>query len=328
MPHPNLTFALTTQRFDEDYQPCPATRLTTNFANLARGATAKANLRRALAMIDNRFNALAYWDNRTGERYRLELDIVTVELALEYGDKIARFPMVELLESTLLDTATGQRIPGILGNNFSSHLRDYDFSILLPRLNKDQPDFTIPNDFGDLHGKLFRHFLRSPTYRQRFAKPPVICLSASSARTYRRTGNHHPVLGKEYRQDAPSLTDSYFAKMGLDVRYFMPPDAAAPLAFYYQGDLANGYTNLELASAIATMETFQKIYRPEIYNANSQASDIYRPSLAHQDYSLTQIVYDRQERSRLALEQGQFAEHNFITPHHATLAQWAAHCGA
>ena len=72
------------------------------------------------------------------------------------------------------------------------------------------------------------------------------------------------------------------------------------------------------------METFQKIYRPEIYNANSAAGAFYQPSLKHQDYSLTRIVYDREERSRLAVEQGRFAEEHFIKPYKTVLEQWSA----
>lgn len=62
----------------------------------------------------------------------------------------------------------------------------------------------------------------------------------------------------------------------------MPPNSAAPFAFYFFGDLLNDYTNLELISTIATMETFQKIYRPEIYNANAQAGLYYKPNLKKQ----------------------------------------------
>ena len=73
------------------------------------------------------------------------------------------------------------------------------------------------------------------------------------------------------------------------------------------------------------METFQKIYRPEIYNANSTAGQCYQPSLNYQDYSLTQIIYDREERSRLAIEQGKFTEQQFIKPYRSILERWAAH---
>jgi len=87
------------------------------------------------------------------------------------------------------------------------------------------------------------------------------------------------------------------------------------------------YTNLELASTIATMETFQKVHRPKIYNANSVAAEHYQPSLMYQDYSLTRIVYDREERSRIAVEQGKFPDKHFIKPHQAALKRWSATCG-
>lgn len=134
------------------------------------------------------------------------------------------------------------------------------------------------------------------------------------------------MLGVEYQPDESSLTESYFRKMGLQVRFFMPPNSVAPLAFFFFGDLLNDYTNLELISTISTMETFQKIYRPEIYNANSAAGIFYQPSLKNQDYSLTQIVYDREERSQLAVKQGKFAEEHFIKPYKNVLEQWAASC--
>lgn len=67
----------------------------------------------------------------------------------------------------------------------------------------------------------------------------------------------------------------------------MPRNSVAPLAFYFHADLHNDYSNLELISTISTMETLQKIYRPEIfYNANSVASKHFQPSLKNQDYSL------------------------------------------
>ena len=116
--------------------------------------------------------------------------------------------------------------------------------------------------------------------------------------------------------------------MGLQVRYFMPLNTAAPLAFYFFGDLLNDYSNIELISTISTMETFHKIYRPEIYNANTSAGTHYQPDLKNTDYSLTQIFYDRDERSQLAISQGQFAEKHFIKPYQARLDHWVqtAHC--
>ncbi len=321
-----FTFTLKRLRFDEHYHPSENTRITTNFANLARGQSRQENLRNTLRMIDNRFNALAHWDNPKGDRYTVELEIISVEMGIDVEPSGRAIPLIEVLKTTIVDLNTNERIDGIVGNNFSSYVRDYDFSVVLLDHNKHQPTFGTPENFGDLHGKLFKHFVNSSTYKDNFNKPPVICLSVSNTKTYHRTENQHPVLGVEYQQDEHSLTDDYFRKMGLKVRYFMPSNSVAPLAFYFSGDLLGDYTNLELISTISTMDTFQKIYRPEIYNANSAAGKSYQPSLKHQDYSLTRIVYDREERSRLAIEQGQFVEENFIKPYHAILEQWSANC--
>lgn len=317
-------FSIKRTWFDENYRPSKNTRITTNFANLARGDNRQENLRNTLRMMNNRFNSLACWDNPKGERYAVELEIISVEMKVGGKGGEAPIPLIEMLKTHILDRHSSERIEGVAGNNFSSYVRDYDFSIVLSEHNRDKSVFSAPAGFGELHGKLFRYFVASSAYNDNFSKPPVVCLSVSSSRTYRRTENQHPVLGAEYRQDEYSLTDEYFAKMGLTVRYFMPPNSVAPLAFYFSGDLLSDYTHLELISIISTMDTFQKIYRPEIYNANSVAGPLYCPSLNHQDYSITRIVYDREERSRLAVEQGKFTEEHFIKPYRSLLEQWSA----
>lgn len=315
-------FIIKSLSFDENYNPSENTRITTNFANLARGSQRQENLRNALKMIDDRFNSLAHWDNPKGNRYFVELEIISVEMDVEgKGDT---FPVIEILNTNIVDQKTNERIEGIVGNNFSSYVRDYDFSVVLLEHNKNKSGFSTPDNFGDLHGNLFKCFVNSTAYKDRFNKSPVICLSVSSKNTYHRTEYQHPVLGVEYLQNESSMTDHYFNKMGLQARYFMPPNSVAPLAFYFVGDLTSDYTNLELVGTISTMETFQKIYRPEIYNANSVAGKEYQPSLNQQDYSLTQIVYDREERSQLAIEQGKFTEENFIKPYQTILEQWSA----
>ena len=316
-----FTFSITRQAFDEHYQPAESTRLTTNFANLARGESRRQNLRNALTMINNRFNALATWDNPKADRYAIALDIISVDIQINSSNQ--SFPSLEVLQTHIVDHKTETRLAGVVGNNFSSYLRDYDFSVLLLEHNKRHAKFSIPANFGDLHGKLFQAFINSAPYRQHFSKPPVICLSVSDNKIYYRTENQHPVLGVEYQPNEPSLTEQYFRKMALQVRYFMPANSVAPLAFYFSGDLLNDYSNLELISTISTMETFQKIYRPEIYNANAVAGKCYQPSLKNADHSITHIVYDREERSRLAIEQGKFAEQHFIKPHLARLQQWS-----
>lgn len=317
-----FTYSIKKIRFDEDYRPADSTRLTTNFANLARGEQRQENLRKTLTMINNRFNALAHWDNPSADRYSVEVDIISANIDVEgNGDT---FPVIETLQTTIVDHKENKRIDGMIGNSFSSYVRDYDFSVVLLDHFDKNPGSPPPEDFGDLHGKLFQYLLNSEAYQANFDKKPVICLSVSTSKTYHRTTNCHPVLGVEYRQDEYSLTDEYFHKMGLTVRYFMPAGSVAPLAFYFAGDLLSDYTDLELISAISTMETFQKIYRPEIYNANSTAAQVYQPSLKYQDYSLTQIVYDREERSQMAVKQGRFAEEQFLKPHQDILEAWAA----
>lgn len=320
----NTDFTFTIKRigFDKNYRPSNNTRITTNFANLARGERRQENLSNTLEMIDNRFNAMAHWDNPNGDRYSVELDIISVDLDIEGNGQ--SFPVIEVLKTNIVDHKTEERIEGIVGNNFSSYVRDYDFSVLLLDHNKHQSTFSIPENFGDLHGKLFKYFVNSTAYKQHFTKTPVICLSVSDSKTYCRTENQHPVLGFEYQPNEPSLTEQYFEKMGLQVRYFMPPNSVAPLAFYFFGDLLNDYTPLELISTISTMETFQKIYRPEIYNANAVAGQRYQPKLKNRDHSVTQIIYDRKERSQLANEQGKFAEKHFIKPYQTVLEQWSA----
>ena len=202
----DFTFSLNSITFDESYQPLDGTRLTTNFANLARGEGRQQNLRKTLKMINNRFNDLAHWDNPTGNRYAVELEIISVEMYSGMQTSTA-FPLIEILKTHIIDTKLNRRIDGIVGNNFSSYVRDYDFSVLLPAVaERTEAGAPIaPSDFGDLHGTLFRRFLDSVAYRERFAQPPVICISVSTSKTYRRTDNHHPILGVEYAQPEPSL---------------------------------------------------------------------------------------------------------------------------
>lgn len=318
----NFTFTIKKTRLDENYHPSDNTRITTNFANLARGEHRQQNLRGVLHMIDRRFNDLACWDNPTGDRYSVELEIISVDIKMEStSDTI---PSIEVLKTYIVDRKTDQRIEGIVGNNFSSYVRDYDFSVRLLDHNKGKSQFSVPEDFGLLHGSIFKSFVNSESYKQNFTKSPVICLSVSDSKVYNRTNNQHPILGVEYEPSDLSLTEQYFQKMGLQARYFMPKNSVAPFAFYFFGDLLNDYTNLELISTISTMETFQKIYRPEIYFANTVAGERYQANLKSDTHSLTDIVYDREERTQLAIKQGKYAEEVFIKPYQSVLEQWSA----
>ena len=317
----DLTYRIHRTVFDENYVPSNDTRVTTNFANLARGENREQNLRKALEMINQHLNARAHWDNQRADRYQIELDIVRVEVDIEGRGQT--FPTIEMLQTHIWDHQTQRRIPGLVGNNFSSYVRDYDFSVRLAKHNQNASQFSVPDNYGELHGKMFQALIQSDVYQQSFAQRPVICLSVSQNKVYTRTTNVHPILGVEYVPNSASLTEQYFKKMGMQVRYFMPPNSVAPFAFYFFGDLLNDYPPLALISTLATMETFQKIYRPEIYNAHAVAGDIFQPSLNHPDFSLTRIDYDREERSRLAIEQGQWAETHLIQPYQAILDAWA-----
>ena len=107
----DFTFTIKRIRFDEHYQPADSTRITTNFANLARGECRQQNLRNALTMINNRFNALAQWDNPRGDRYSVELDIISVDILLATpagentrpADQANSFPSIEVLKTNIID---------------------------------------------------------------------------------------------------------------------------------------------------------------------------------------------------------------------------------
>ncbi len=113
----DFTFNIKSICFDEDYHPSENTRITTNFANLARGNNRQENLRNALRMIDNRFNALAHWDNPEGHRYSVELEIISVEMNIGAESKNDAFPVIEILKTNIMDRKSDERIEGIVGNN-------------------------------------------------------------------------------------------------------------------------------------------------------------------------------------------------------------------
>ena len=151
----DFIFAIDSIAFDENYHPADNSRATTNFANLARGESRQQNLRNTIAMINNRFNSLATVDNPKGDRYSLEIDIISAEIDIEGNGQT--FPFIETLKSVVIDHKTGERIEGMIGNSFSSYVRDYDFSVVLPQLGCGVGE--KPEDFGDLHGKLYQHLL-------------------------------------------------------------------------------------------------------------------------------------------------------------------------
>lgn len=98
-----FTFSIKRIPFDENYRPAENTRITTNFANLARGERRQENLRNTLRMIDNRFNSLAHHGNPKGDRYSVELAIISVEMSIEAEDNHDSFPLFEILQANIID---------------------------------------------------------------------------------------------------------------------------------------------------------------------------------------------------------------------------------
>src|ERR1700712_466115 len=112
----NLTFSIESTRFDENYHPLDTSRVTTNFANLARGQNRLQNLQNTFTMIDRRFNSLAHWDNETGDRYSVELDIISVNVDIDGTNEADTVPLIEVLRPTIVDRRSGERVKGIVGN--------------------------------------------------------------------------------------------------------------------------------------------------------------------------------------------------------------------
>ena len=96
-----FAFSIKRIRFDENYRPSDNTRITTNFANLARGERREENLRNTLTMIDNRFNALAHWDNPKADRYSIELDIISVDIDVEGNGETFPINVLKALLATI-----------------------------------------------------------------------------------------------------------------------------------------------------------------------------------------------------------------------------------
>ena len=100
-----------------------------------------------------------------------------VRIAYDVEGNGEMFPTIEVLKTYIVDHHTNRRIEGIVGNNFSSYVRDYDFSVLLRNHNEGKDSFSVPDNYGELHGKMFQDFINSSAYKENFSKPQVISLS-------------------------------------------------------------------------------------------------------------------------------------------------------
>lgn len=304
--------------FDRDYLPAAHTRLTTNFANLARGDDRHENLCKYFEITERRLNELMQVAGHRGE-YSIRLNIVSAFCA--FGESKS-FPVAEMLEATVVDNASGEELQGSLGNNLSSYVRDYDFNVVLPEIAKHGDPKSVPSDFGRLHGLLFKLLFSDFWEGGVFERRTMTAISVSSKRHYDQLAGDHPVLGHRYAEvPHSSLTTTYFERMGLMPVFFAPPGGHAPLAIYVRDGDITGFGTAEMASLIAVMETFQRIYRPELYNTHEHCGPYFEPSLNNPHYEKMPIHYDRDEREVLGKEQALQTEREFLAPYAEQIAE-------
>ncbi len=219
------------------------------------------------------------------------------------------------MRASILDQHNGRLYPGPTGLNFSSYLRDYDFRVVLPSLVRTKASSQEWASFGRLHGLLTRLQFGADGV---IKTPLAVCISIAQNHTYVATQYQHSILGREYKTESPSLTDRYFAQMGLQAQFFMPQGLPAPLAFYSSKALQEE-TDIYMASLIAVMANFQRIYRPEIYLSRTSFSpipgEVSRVSLSNQNFEKPALVYDRLEREQLADQQAHLIEDCLMMRH-------------
>lgn len=323
----SLELRLTTTPLNAEYVPGVHTRLTTNFGNLAKDPLGRGErIAATLATMDRRFHELM-GASGDPERYGLALDIVTIGVRFTDGVTDSDwFPMTETLRCRIHDRRQDRWLAGPTGGNYSSYVRDHDFNVVLPHIRAGTATPEEMASFGQLHGLLFRLQFQRHHPAGVLHEPLIIAISASSGRSYRRSRIVHPVLGHAYLPErGESPTSRYFAQMGLEVSYFMPPGNRAPLAFYHEpGDLT-GRDQPYLAALVAIMDTFERIYRPEIYCARTPAAALFRPDLANTDYDAPPAIYDRVERdTTLGPQQAALVRDAFLHPNAAALRQLMA----
>ena len=308
--------------FDPSYRPTDRTRLTTNFANLAKDPVGRADrIARVLDLIGRRAGELL----GDAGAYAVSIDILRVQMRFG-GDAGGWFPIAEMLATRLQDRARDRILPGPIGCNYSSFVRDYDFNRLLPRISGGEATAQEKRTFGDLHGLLFKLAFRHHYSGGVLNQPAIVAISVGNRRTYRRTGRTHPILGVHYASAGDeSLTSRYFGRMGLRPAYWMATGSRAPLAIYHEpGDLEDRAPH-ELATLVAVMDTFERIYRPEIYLDRVSAGEIYTANLANANHDPPPATYDRHERDTvLGNQQAELVWREFLAPNSQFLMQLMA----
>lgn len=316
-------FRLTLKRtpYDESYIVSEDTRATTNFANFARDANHnRERIKTFLQLVNTDLNRYLLGDD--SHRYEIKLAILSIFIHFDIDISGKKILLTETMSANVLDHQTNQVLRGPTGLNFSSYLRDYDFRIVLPQIlqqNMEQQDWSC---FGQLHGLLSRLQFGADGL---VSGPLVVAISIAQGHIYRATPNNHPILGREYSSDSVSLTDQYFAKMGLNAHFFKPTNLPAPLAIY-SAQILDDENDIYLAALISVMANFQRIYRPEIYMSRIAFSVNYgepsQASLTNQDHDQPVLAYDRDERESLSEIQAQSIAESLIKPYGLILSEY------
>lgn len=309
-----IRFTVETQPYDADYVVGKDTRATTNFANFARNPSELPHsISLFLSLVNSDLNRLLGHDENN-QRYVISLEILSIRAHLDLDRDLDGILMTEVMRAYVKDCRDGSIQRGPTGMNFSSYLRDYDFRIVLPPLLERHAPLQEMENFGLLHGLLSRLQFGPQGL---ILDPLAVAISISQNCDYVATENVHVLLGRKYTSSRASLTDHYFAQMGLYPQFFRPPGYPAPIAFYAADSLC-GQNDFYLASLIAVMGNFQRIYRPEIYLSDvgflETPGEVSSASLSNLNYSPPALVYDRQERDLLSDSQARLIEARFIKP--------------
>jgi hypothetical protein len=318
--------SLVTTAYDSRYVVGEQTRATTNFANFARDpANRRSSIRAFLGHVNSDLNRLLHAVD--SHRYEIRLEILSLFIHFDAAPSAAGVLLTETMRASVSDRQTQQLFKGPTGLNFSSYLRDYDFRIVLPQLLQSQATPQEWSTFGQLHGWLTRLQFGSSGL---IHEPLAIAISIAQKHSYRATQHYYPILGREYTAESSSLTDQYFAQMGLHPQFFRPDNLPAPLAIYSAQSLLHA-GDYYLAALIAVMANFQRIYRPEIYLSHTPFSatpgEVSQASLANQDYELPPLSYDREERDQWADYQAHLIEEILVKPYGTVLSQSMAALG-
>ena len=308
----DIFFYLKSTPYDSNYAPTNGTRITTNYANLAKDPdTRQKNITSFLKLVNRDLNQILAGDLCVN-RFEIQISILSIIGQIkQFENVIDELPFIEVMKAQVIDHNDRITFDGPIGLNYSSYIRDYDFKIIFPKLNINNIDEV--KDFGRLHGILSKAFFGKDGI---ISDNLIIAISIAQNTKYIATEYTHPILGRKYNSLNQSITDKYFSQMGLQPYYFKPNGFSAPLAIYSFNHKFYNNNKYYLAALVAVMGNFQRIYRPEIYLSCKEFSgipgEISQASLSNVDYKKPSIFYDKTERDNLSQDQAYEIEKKFF----------------